>query len=61
MAIHTECQRQLALMAELLQQIAYPKRGTAEQAMDIYQAAEAIQKQFTLNELENMKTINTDN
>ena len=36
---------------DLLRQIAYPKRGTEEELLDIYGAAKLIQDNFTLEDL----------
>lgn len=40
-----------AKMKELLQWIGYPKRGTVEADMDIYEAAQLIQDNFTREQL----------
>ncbi len=40
-----------AVMRELLERIAYPSRGSADEAMDIYAAAKLIQNKFSLAEL----------
>lgn len=36
---------------DLLRQIAYPRRGTEEENMDIFAAAKLIQSNFTIDEL----------
>ena len=43
---------QITKMREPLRKIAYPRRGTDEQQLDIFQAAEVIQAEFTLEDLE---------
>jgi len=40
-----------ARYADLLRQIAYPRRGTDEEKMDIFDAAKLIQSNFTADEL----------
>lgn len=39
-------------MKAILRAIAYPKRGTNEEIMEIFDAASMIQKRFTLEELQ---------
>lgn len=38
-------------LKDILRQIGYPKRGTEEENMDIYEAANLIQSNFTLEQL----------
>lgn len=45
-------EQEIEQMKELLRRIAYPRRGTEEAGMDIYEAAAAIQAAFTLEQLE---------
>lgn len=40
-----------ARLKDLLRQIAYPRRGTDEESMDIFDAGKLIQSNFTLDEL----------
>ena len=40
-----------ARLKDLLRQIAYPRRGTEEDRMDIFDAAKLIQDNFTAEEL----------
>lgn len=40
-----------ARFKDLLRQIAYPRRGTEEESMDIFDAAQLIQANFTADEL----------
>lgn len=42
----------IARYKDLLRQIAYPRRGTDEENMDIYEAGKLIQSNFSLEELE---------
>ena len=39
-------------LKDLLRQIAYPRCGTDEENMDIYEAAKLIQSNFSLEELD---------
>ena len=41
----------LARLKDLLMQIGYPRRGTEEENMDIFDAAKLIQSNFTSDEL----------
>jgi hypothetical protein len=43
---------ELERMKDVLRQIGYPKRGTDEENMDIYDAASLIQSNFNIQELE---------
>jgi hypothetical protein len=49
---HYTCNSCLSSMRQILQKIAYPMRGTPEALMDIQDAAEMIQKRWTLEQLE---------
>lgn len=53
-AMRYACSNAIALnerFKDLLRQIAYPKRGTEEDRMDIFDAAKLIQSNFTADEL----------
>lgn len=39
---------------DLLRQIGYPKRGTDEEKMDIYDASRLIQSNFSIDDLEDL-------
>ena len=41
-------------MKNILRMIAYPKRGTEEQELDIFKLAELIQKVYSLEDLESL-------
>lgn len=47
-----ETLEQLKRFKNLLRIIAYPKRGTPEEEIDIFQAAELIRENYTLEMLE---------
>jgi hypothetical protein len=46
------CDRCIRLMKKLLRQVAYPRRGTREEAWTIQDAADEIQRSFELCQLE---------
>lgn len=47
-----DCEAGIGKMRELLRVIAYPRRGTNEENMDIYAASEMIQKVFSSSDLQ---------
>jgi hypothetical protein len=54
-AMRYACSNAIALnerVKDLLRQIAYPRRGTDEEKMDIFDAAKLIQSNFTVDELD---------
>ena len=48
----THLQSTYARFKDLLRQIAYPRRGTDEEKMDIFDAAKLIQANFTMADLD---------
>lgn len=46
------CKAEVIKMRALLKRIGYPARGTRDDDMTIYDAAELVQKEFTLEQLE---------
>jgi len=46
-----ELQRKCEGMKAILSKIAYPRRGTEDESLDIQKAAEIIQSQFTVEQL----------
>lgn len=47
-------------MREMLRKIAYPRRGTEEEHMDVYDVSQMIQKTFSLEDLEESERPNRD-
>ena len=49
------CNDCIKIMKSILRKIAYPRRGTNEQDIDIYEAAMIIQAKFSLDRFDDVK------